>query len=220
MPRTPIRALVALLLLAGGGARAADLSVGAFAGYQNGFDLRALATAGNLIRSVPLGIDFGIGVTWLNAGDPTLAREVFVNDATDGTPQTSATVWDFQLDVIWFFHLNGLERTGVFLGPRFSMYSGDFHYVGGNEDFTVTSNNWGLGAGVRGAIPISRHWSAGVSLGLDWYPVITFYGHDTTYSSTGYSVNPKAGYDFQAAYAAINQPHWVPSLLIGVSWNQ
>ena len=221
MSRAAMRgAFVAVACLAAVPGRAVDLSVGAFAGYQNGFGLSALGTAGSLIKNVPLGVDFGIGVTWLNPGDAALARAVFVNDATNGTAQTSGSVWDLRLDAVWFFHMSGLEQTGVFLGPRLSLFSGDFHYVGGNEDFTVTSNNWGVGAGVRGAIPLSRHWGLAVQAGLDWYPVITLYGHDSTYSSTGYSVNPKAGYDFSAAYAAINQPHFVPSLLVGLSWNQ
>ncbi|HTP49754.1 MAG TPA: hypothetical protein VMK42_03565 [Anaeromyxobacteraceae bacterium] len=201
-------------------ARGAELSVDGYAGYQNGFGLRALGTVGNLLHNLPIGFDLGVGITWVSAGDPYLARAVFVNDATNGTPQTSASVWDLRMDVIWFFHLSGTEQTGVFLGPRLSLYSGDFHYVGGNEDFTVTSNNWGVGAGVRGAIPLSKHWGLAVTAGLDWYPVITFYGHDTTYSSNGYSVNPKANYTFSSAYAAINQAFLVPSILVGVSWNQ
>jgi hypothetical protein len=200
--------------------RGADLSATAFTGYQNGFDLRVVGLADHLMKTVPIGIDLGIGLTFVNAGNPTLARAVFINENTNGTPQMSATVWDFQMDFVWFFRVPEMEQFGVFLGPRLSMYSGDFHYVGGNEDFTVTSNNWGLGAGVRGAIPLSKHWALALSIGLDYYPVLTFYGHDTTYSSTGYTVNPKDGYDFSAAYAAINQPYVIPSLLIGLTWKQ
>jgi len=212
--------LFAVASLSAHPARGMELSAGAFAGYQNGFGVHAVGTAGNLIKNVPLGVDLGLGVTWVNAGDPYLARAVFVNDATNGTPQTSASVWDFQLDVVWFLRIPGLEQTGVYLGPRLSLYSGDFHYVGGNEDFTVTSNNWGVGAGFRGAIPLSKHWGLAFSAGLDWFPVLTYYAHDTTYSSNGYSVNPKANYTFSSAYAAINQPYVVPSILVGVSWSQ
>jgi hypothetical protein len=217
--RSPLRtSLTCLALLAAGPARGVDLSVGALLGYQDGFGFRAVGNAAELVRDVPIGVSLGIGYTVMDPGDPAAARSVFINDATDGTPEESGHAWDLRLDVIYFLRLKGVEQFGVFLGPRFSMFSGRFRYVGGNEDFTITADDWGVGTGVRGTIPFSRHWGLALSAGFDWYPSSTLYGHDTTYSSGGTIVNGRNNYTWTTADAAVHQPRFVPSILVGVNW--
>jgi hypothetical protein len=44
-----------------------------------------------------------------------------------------------------------------------------------------------------------------------------FYGHDTSYSPDGVTVNGKHDYTYNDADAAINQPKFLPSLMVGIS---
>ncbi len=42
-----------------------------------------------------------------------------------------------------------IENSYLVFGPRFSTFTGDFKYVGGNEDFEVKSHQWGIGADIE-----------------------------------------------------------------------
>jgi len=219
MPSTAPRLLLLCTIAVGAApAHGAEYSVNGLVGYQDGVGFRLSGAAAGLIKNAPLGLSLGVGYVIVDPGDPAAARAIFINDATDGTPEKSGHAWDLRLDVLYYLHLSGLEQFGVFLGPRYSLFAGRFHYVGGNEDFTVTSNDWGVGVGARGTVPLSRHWGLALSAGFDWYPSSTLYGHDTSYSSNGTIVNGRNDYTWTNADAAIGQPRFVPSILIGVSW--
>jgi hypothetical protein len=61
-------------------------------------------------------------------------------------------------------------------------------------------------------------------VGFDHYPSWTMTGHDATYASDGTAINARdngAGYTYtpRDADRAINQPKFVPSILIGVTWH-
>jgi hypothetical protein len=208
--------LVGLLALAAIPARALDVSVTGLLGYQDGLGLQALGTMG--LPNTPIALSLGFGYSFVNPGDPLMARQVFINDNANGTPEKSGGFWTLRMDVIYLVKIGGLEEFGIFAGPRGSFFSGRFKYVGGNEDFTVTSNAFGVGAGVRAGFTLSRHFDIAMMLGFDWFPVETLYGHDTSYSSNGTAVNPTDQYTWTQANEAINQPQFVPSLLLGVSW--
>jgi hypothetical protein len=219
MPKNAARAILVAAALAGTSpALAADYSVSGLVGYQDGLGFMLSGAAGHLLPKVPIGISVGVGYVIVDPGDPVAVRSIFINDGTDGTPQTSGHVWDLRLDVLYDFRLSGLEQFGVFLGPRFASFAGRFVYVGGNEDFTISSSEWGVGAGVRGTVPFSSHWGLGMSLGFDWYPSSTLYGHDTTYASSGTIINGRNAYTWANADAAVGQPRFVPTVLIGVNW--
>jgi hypothetical protein len=207
-------------LLAAGPAAAVDLGVSGLLGYQQGFGLRATGEAARLVEGVPLGLSLSVAYVFMDPGNADAARAVFINDATNGTPQTSGGAWTLGLNAILYLRVPGVENFGILLGPRFSAFSGRFRYVGGNEDFYVTTDEWGLGTGVSCSVPLSRHWGIAVSAGFDWYPSATLYGHDTSYSTSGLVVNGKHAYVWADANAAVNQPQYVPSILIGVSWWQ
>jgi len=213
-------AVVAAVLLWAGGARALDLGVTGMLGYQQGFGIRATGEAARLVPDAPLGLSFSVAYVFLDPGDAQAARSIFINDATNGTPETSGQAWTLSLNAIWYFSVPGVENFGVVLGPRFSAFSGRFRYVGGNEDFNVTTDEWGVGTGVQCSVPLSDHWGMAVSAGFDWYPSATLYGHDTSYSTSGTIVNGRSPYTWSDANAAVNQPQYVPSILIGVSWRQ
>lgn len=201
-------------------ARAVDLGASGMIGYQQGFGIRATGDASHLVTGLPLGLSFSVAYVMMNPGDPVAARSIFINDATDGTPESSGQSWTLGLNLVWNLRVPGVEGFGILLGPRFSAFSGRFRYVGGNEDFTVTTNEWGVGTGAQCSIPVSRHWGIALSAGFDWYPSATLYGHDTSYASSGTIVNGRANYTWASANEAVNQPQFVPSILVGVAWRQ
>jgi len=215
--RLPRLLALGALLLAARPAGALDLSWTALGGYQGGGVVRVSGTASHLFK-LPLSLELGIGHAFVDPGNADKARQVFINDATDGTPEKSGGVWDLRADAVWGLKMAGLSDVGVFGGVRYSMFSGRFKYVGGNEDFTITSDAWGVGVGVRASLPINARFSLTGSLGLDWFPQQTLYGHDTSYSSNGDSVNGRAGFGWGAADHAVNQPWLLPSLLVGATW--
>jgi len=226
MPRTSIRLALAASLLALGlapaAARAVDLSWTALGGWQGGGVLRLSATASNVVAKLPLSFDLGVGHAFIDPGNAALARQVFINEATNGTPEKSGGVWDFRADGVWGIPVKGFTDVGVSLGLRYSMYSGRFKYVGGNEDFTITSNAWGFGVGARGSLPVNKKLSLTAAIGLDWFPTQTLYGHDASYSSGNVNNGRTDGngvpYTWADADRAVNQPWLLPSLLLGVSW--
>lgn len=221
MDRHPLRAIATAALVAvavvAEPVRAVDLGWTALAGWQGGAVLRVTASATHVVPRIPLAFDLGIGHAFIDPGDAALARRVFINENTNGTPEKSGGVWDLRLDGVWGLKLGPLQDFGVFGGLRYSMYSGRFTYVGGNEDFVVTSNAWGIGVGARGSLPINAHFSLSASVGLDWFPTQTLEGHDASYSSNNVN-NGRGTYTWADADRAINQPWLLPSLLVGVTW--
>jgi hypothetical protein len=211
---------LAAALLWAGGATALDLGATGMLGYQQGFGIRATGEAARLIQDAPLGLSFSIAYVFMDPGNAQAARSIFINDATNGTPETSGQTWTLALNAIWYLRVPGVEDFGIVLGPRFSAFSGRFKYVGGNEDFNVTTDEWGVGTGVQCNVPLSPHWGIAISAGFDWYPSATLYGHDTSYSTNGTIINGNNAYTWVDANAAVNQPQYVPSILIGVSWRQ
>jgi hypothetical protein len=209
---------IAVAVVAPGSARATDLTWSALGGYQSGAALRVLGTVARVAPQLPIAIQLGAGYALVDPGKPEAARQIFINDNTNGTPESSGHVWDLRADVVWLTRAGLFEELGVFIGPRYSMFTGRFHFVGGNEDFLVESNAWGVGLGARGEVRVNPRWSLAGAVGLDWFPKTTIYSHDTSYSSTGYIVNQHHSFGFRDADAAINQPKLVPSLLVGVAW--
>lgn len=215
------RALAVLLttsLSMPGTARATDLAWSLLGGYQQGAGLRATGTVARLTPVIPLAVQFGVGYALVDPGKPEAARHIFINNNNNGTPEESGHVWDLRADLMWLTRWSIFDEVGVFAGPRYSMFTGRFHFVGGNEDFLVESNAWGLGVGARAELRLNPAWSLAGAVGLDWFPQTKIYSHDTSYSSTGYIVNGHETYRWSDADRAINQPKLVPSLLLGVAW--
>ncbi len=199
-------------------ASAVDLRFDVLAGYHHGLGVRGEVAALHLFKGVPLGVMLGLGYTRLDPGNADDARQVFINDATDGTPEEEGYFLDFRLDGIWYLKSRRLENLGIFFGLRRDMFRGRFRYVGGNEDFTISANDWGLGAGARGELKLGRRINLIGAAGVDLYPFSKLYGHDTSYSSTGEGSNERDGYDWKDADKAVNQPRLVPSVMVGLAW--
>jgi hypothetical protein len=217
------RIAVAAVLIAAAPARAVDLGYSALSGYQNGVGTRVTATASNVIPNAPIAFSFGAGYAFVDPGNALLARQVFINQNANGTPDKQGRVTDFRLDAIYLLKLGSLEEAGLFAGIRYVMFDGRFHYVGGNEDFDVRGSDFAYGLGLRGSVRMNARWSLAFSAGLDVMPSRTLTGHDATYSSGGAAINARtngAGYTYawSDAKRAINYPLLTPSVLLGVTW--
>jgi len=210
--------LLLLLLLSGGSAHAAEFSATALAGYKGGLGFKASGTVGNFASGFPLGLELGVGHTRLDPGIAADARKIFINDATDGTPEKSGWMWDFRMDFLYRLRILGLQDAHAYAGVRYSMFTGNFKYIGGNEDFDVTSNQWGWGAGVKASFPMGKSIAFTVAAGFDHYPASKISGHDTSYSPDGETVNGRNNYTFEDANAAINQPVFQPLLMAGITF--
>ena len=165
--------------------------------------------------SFPVTARFGVGYTSLDAGEPLDARSVFINDATNGVPQESGHTWSLDLDVLYPVEVFSLPRSNVYGGIRYARFNGNFKFVGGNEDFDVTSNHWGFGAGLESYIWMSRRIDLVVNAGLDYFFASRLSGHDTSYSPDESNVNPRNDYTYSDADAAVGQPKLEPLVMLG-----
>ena len=194
-------------------------------GYNRGFGMQGNVTAYNFDTGFPFSLRFGLGYTFMNPGNAADARRIFVNNATNGTPEKKGHSIDYRLDFLLPRTIFGVENSYVALGPRFSTFKGDFRYVGGNEDFEVKSRQWGIGAGLENHFRMIGRMELVLSYGLDFYIPSSLTGHDTTYSPDNDNVNPKndnqdgdAEFNYKDADKAINQPKFMPHIMLGVNF--
>ncbi len=216
----PLCYTIVCLLLISPSLFATEKAVGGSVGYGQGFGFMLNTTLSDFAKGFPLDVRFGFSWTERDPGDPLAARRIFINDGTNGTPTEDGEAWDLRCDLLYDLELFMNSETYVFLGPRYSKFTGSFHYVGGNEQFDVTSRQWGIGAGLEGHYRLSskRKVDLVLSAMLDYYFPSGLSGHDTTYNPHGSDVNPRGGYTYADANAAINQPEFVPRLMVGVNY--
>ena len=195
-------------------AQSPDLSVGGLIGFQDGVGIQAFGTVRNLAQGLPLSFRIRLGRTGVDPGSPSEARRVFINNATNGTPVSSGRTWDAGFDLVF---PRGLHSQ-FFAGVRRSSFKANFKFIGGNEDFDVTSSQWGLAAGIEGAYPMTRKMDLVLSGGAEWYRSAVLKGHDTQYSPSGESVNPREDFTYSDADHAVGQPKLRPSVMLGVSY--
>jgi hypothetical protein len=200
-------------------AGATDFSTGLSIGYKGGFGLKATAGIFNFAQGFPLGLEFGLGYARMDPGDPFPARRIFIADAENGTPEKSGMAWDMRCDFLYNLRLTGPKAFFLFAGPRLSMFTGTFRYVGANEEFDVTSNQWGVGFGAKGVFAISPRIDLTLSGGFDQFFNASLHGHDTTYNPDNVNVNAKENFTYKDAAAVINTPRFQPSLLLGLAYN-
>jgi hypothetical protein len=211
--------LVAALVAPGQVTAAGDFNAGLALGYKTGITFRGSAGVMGFAKGFPLGLEFGVEYSVCDPGNAAKARKIFVNDATNGTPEKNGHTWDLRLDFVYDLHLLQEGSVYAYGGARYSMYAGEFIFVGGNEDFEVTSGQWGLGAGVKGSFSMSPHVDFVMSAGLDYFLPAPLSGHDTTYDPNGDNVNGRTGYAYKDADAAIYQPGFQPVVMLGVKYN-
>lgn len=191
-------------------------SGGLQAGYNGGLGFQATATMSNFAQDFPVSLRASVGYTFLNPGNPLDARRIFINDNTNGTPEKDGYAWDLRLDFI--VRTNILtNNSSLYFGPRYSMFTGNFNFIGGNEFFSVTSNQFGLGGGIETAFRINHRLNFVISAGADYFFDNNLAGHDTEYSPDGEDINPR-NYTYNDADDAINQPKVVVRLMTGINY--
>ncbi len=189
------------------------------AGMINGVGFNFNFLSSNFAEDFPFSAKLSFGVSYLDAGNPYDARRIFINDNTNGTPEKSGKTYGLGLDFLYKSSFLGLKRNYFYAGPRYVMFVGNFNYVGGNEDFDVTSNQWGIGIGLENYFRIMPSLDLVLNFGFDYYLSQILYGHDTAYSPDGQDINPRDGYSFSDADKAINQPQYQIKALLGFSYN-
>jgi hypothetical protein len=206
-----------LTLLALSVSQAADFSAGGLVGYKGGLGFRATGTVSDFARNFPLALEVGVGYSIHEPGNAADARRIFINEATNGTPEKHGYAWDLRFDFLYRTTMLGIERAYLFGGVRYSLFTGNFEYVGGNENFDITSNQFGLGAGVKALFPMGNRIDFVLTAGLDYYFPAALKGHDTAYAPDNDNVNPKENFTYSDADAAVNQPKLQPVILLGVN---
>jgi len=203
-----------LLLLNPSLVSGADYAFSLLTGYNSGYGLQAGATFSRFAEGFPFSVHAAFGYTFSQPGNALDARKIFINDATNGTPEKSGRVWDVRMDLL--YPLSG--TLSVAGGFRYSAFTGNFRFVGGNEDFDVTSQEWGLGLGLEGHFRMGSRIDLVVSPGLDFYFPATLTGHDTSYSPNNENINPRRDFTYKDADKAIHQPKWVPRAMVGLAY--
>jgi len=197
---------------------AARVSAGAMLGYRGGVGVEANAMLADFAKGFPMALRFSVGYSSREPGNAADARRIFINDATNGTPEENGWYWDYRFDLMYDFGWSSVADLYLTGGVRYAQFTGNFKFIGGNEDFDVTSNQWGLGAGVDAYFDITQKLQFVLSGGVDYYFEGTLKGHDTEYSPDGDDVNPRNDYTFADANDAINQPTWEGRAMIGISY--
>ena len=179
-------------------------SGGVQTGYNNGLSFQLTGTMSHFAQGLPLSLRGSLNYTFLNPGSPLDARRIFINDNTNGTPEKDGHTWDFRLD--FMIKANILTNNSyLFFGPRYSMFAGNFNFIGGNEFFSITSNQFGLGGGLQTDFAVNNRMNFVISGGVDYFFANNLVGHDTEYSPDGQDINPR-NYTYTDADKAINQP--------------
>jgi len=197
---------------------ATEFSAGILAGYSAGLGVRGTGTLSHFAQGFPLALEVSVGYSTRDAGIPLDARRVFINDNTNGTPTKNGSRWDFRMDFLYKVGLLGMRDAYLYVGPRYSMFTATFDFVGGNEVFNISSTQWGFGAGLKAGFAVSPRVSFILTGGLDYYSSASLEGHDTSYSPDGLVINGRNDYTYTDADAAINQPKIEPVGMLGISY--
>ena len=198
-------------------------SVGLKAGYNSGIGFQTNITLYDFVQDTPFHVRLEFGYTSLNPGISPDARRVFINNATNGTPEKKGQTLDYRLDFLIPFDL--LNDSFIKVGPRYTNFKGNFNYIGGNENFDVTSKQWGFGVGAGNFFQINKKIDLEVNLGFDYFLDNTLQGHDTSYSPDDENINPRddnqndnVEFTYDDADEAINQPRYMPHLMLGINY--
>lgn len=187
-------------------------------GYRSGFAIDATATASDFAAGFPLSMRFGISHATVEPGSAIEARRIFINNATNGIPEESGRIWGLRLDLLKRVSLLSLQRAYAFGGVRHARFTGNFKFIGGNEDFDITSNHWGLGGGIESHFAMGHRIDMVMAVGMEYFFAGTLSGHDTSYSPDGDNINPREDYTYSDADAAVAQPKLEPSFMLGLAY--
>ena len=202
-----------------------NFSIGFLTGYNRGLGFQANLTSHKPLESSTIDIRFGIGYTSLNPGNSGNARRIFINNATNGVPEEKGKSFDYRFDVLVPSKIFNFKESYFLFGPRYSSFRGNFKYIGGNEDFDVTSKQLGVGIGLESHFKMSAKMNFVLTTGLDYFLNATLKGHDTSYSPDDDNVNSRndntngnTPFTYKDANKSINQPILMSRFLIGFNY--
>lgn len=190
------------------------LYVGGSFGFLGGPGGQVYLLAHDVAEGLGADVRFGIGRSHVEPGSAAAARRIFINNATNGTPVEHGSTTNLTLDAV----VPMGPRSFVYAGVRHTRFKANFKYVGGNEDFDVTSSHWGLAGGLEARFPVNRRVALVVSGGGEYFFPSRLTGHDTSYARDGDDVNPREDYTYADADEAVAQPTWRPAVAVGVSY--
>lgn len=193
-------------------------SLGVLFGYTDNFGVNVSGTISEFSYDIPMAIKFSAGYNLRDAGNPLDARKIFINDNTNGDPDKSGHSIDFRLDFAYPINLLSIRKALLYVGPRYSMHTSTFEFVGGNEFFDISTSQFGLGAGLETYFGISPNLSFVFSGGFDYYFDAQIGGHDSFYNPDGTDISGREGYTYQDAAKSINQPKYEFRFLAGLSF--
>jgi hypothetical protein len=193
-------------------------SFGVLFGYTNNFGINLSATISEFTYDLPLSIRFSGGYNVREAGNPLDARKVFINDNTNGDPDEFGHSVDLRLDFTYPIKIFSIRKSFLYVGPRYSMHTSTFEFIGGNEFFDITTSQFGLGAGLESHFGISPNLSFVVSGGFDYYFDAQIGGHDSAYNPDGTAVSGRNDYTYTDADNAINQPKYEFRFMAGLNF--
>jgi hypothetical protein len=185
-------------------------------GTSAGLGGQAHVTFSQIAQDLPFSARFSVGYWRLDPGDALDARHVFINANSNGDPTKSGHRWDLRFDVLRGLQRGPLHGWDLAFGPRYSKFRGDYDFVGGNETFYITSDQWGAGAALERRWPTGPETELMISGGFDWFANATLKGHDSAYSPDGSSVSPVDEYTWKDADEAIRQPRYAPRFVVGI----
>jgi hypothetical protein len=200
-------------------AQSTDFSGEAIVGYNGGFGFQLNFVTANFARDFPMNVQLGLAYTSMNPGNAADARKIFINDATNGDPEKSGWMWDVRFDFLYQVKWLSLQRAYLYGGPRYAMFTANFNFIGGNEDFDITSDQWGLGLGLKAYFTMGTRFDFVSSAGFDYYFLSELSGHDTRYNPDGENVNARNDYTFDDADNAVNNPTFQLRFLVGLNYH-
>ncbi|HMN18564.1 MAG: hypothetical protein HND40_13270 [Ignavibacteriota bacterium] len=193
-------------------------SFGVLAGYTRNFGVNVSGTISDFTYDLPLSIRLSAGYNVRDAGNPWDARKIFINDNTNGDPDKSGHTIDFRLDFALPVNLFSIRKSLLYIGPRYSMLTSTFEFIGGNEFFDITASQFGLGTGLDLYFGINPTLSFVVSGGFDYYFSNKVGGHDSFYMPDGTDINGRQGYSYDDAAKSVNLPKYEVRFMAGLSF--
>lgn len=201
-------------------------SLGIQTGYNRGFGIIANFTINDIAEGLPGNIRFGVGYNRLEPGNAADARRIFINNATNGVPEKTGKSFDYRIDYMMPHSFFNLKDSYLIFGPRYSNFTAKFDYIGGNEKFTITSKQWGIGIGAESYFKMAPKLDLVLATGLDYFFNSTLDGHDTEYSPNDDNINPRddnqnndVPFTYKDANKAIKQPQLMPRIMIGIIYH-
>lgn len=193
-------------------------SMGLVVGLNRGLGINGNFTIHRIAEGLPGNIRFSVGYTWLDPGKALDVRRIFINNNTGGVPEKKGHNNDFRIDYMMPHKFFNFKDSYLVFGPRYSVFKGNFNYIGSNEDFEITSKQWGFGLGAENYFKMSKNLDLSVSTGLDYFLNSTLKGHDTSYSPNNDNIQAREDYTYKDANKAVKQPQFMPRLMVGVQY--